>query len=128
MLFYKCSVCLETFPVKPSKPLILDPVHVNHDISGTKNTPLSFTCLSSGGYPEQTVKWYRVQGTMNSSLQGCTNIPESKNGLFDVTTRCTFTPTDADDNTSFFCQSSFNGEPTLTDTSNVVRLLLKCEC
>ena len=112
-------------PVKPSKPVILAPVPVNSVISGSEGSSLSLTCLSSGGYPQQTVEWYKTKGA-TTRLPDCTN-SVANDGLYDVTTRCLFIPSAADDGASFYCQSSYDGEPTLRGTSDTARLQLKCE-
>ena len=92
---------------------------------GIEGVPLTLTCQSTGGYPQQTVDWFK--GTRAVPLTGCGN-PSAvlTNGLYHVNRSCTFTPTEADDGVILICQSSYNVTPTLAEDSSAV-LRLDCK-
>ena len=84
----------------------------------TFGVPLTLFCLSVGGYPQQTVEWYRVTVTDNKRLAGTVTAVQDE--LFNVTNTLTFTPTSSDDGVKFICQSSYTGEPQLIRQAEVV--------
>jgi len=78
--------------------------------------PITLTCFSAGGYPQQIVDWYKRGETptkLNSN--SCTYLPiyGTTVDLFNVTVACTFTPTSVDNGVTVFCQSTYDDEPTL---------------
>ena len=80
--------------------------------------PLTLTCLSVGGYPQQTVDWYRETISDNNRLDG--NVTAVQDGLFNVTNRLTFTPNISDNGVKFVCQSTYTGAPQLIGQTEVV--------
>ncbi|WAR05151.1 TITIN-like protein, partial [Mya arenaria] len=93
-------------------------------VSGTEGTPLTLTCISVGGYPQQTVKWYRESVTSTPLQPGLPVIVYAD--LFNITSSHTFTPTSLDDGLTYICQSSYSGEPQLI-RSTKVKLFLKLQ-
>ena len=85
---------------------------------GSIGVPLTLTCLSANGYPQQTVDWYRGTVTDNNRLAGIVTIVHD--GLFNVTNTLRFKPTSSDDGVKFICQSSYTGEPQLNRHAEVV--------
>ena len=88
-----------------------------------EGTPLTLTCLSTGGYPRQDVSWYRGSLSTGNRIGG--PISFVNNGLYDVTSTINLTPTRQDDEVAYFCQSSYSNEPRLIETSQH-NLLLAC--
>jgi len=113
--------------VKPAKPVITRPQPVNSIITGTNGTPLNVTCLSVGGYPQQTVSWYKNRtGENPTKLSNCDSMVENQT-LYNVTETCTLTPTKDDKGAKLYCQSSYTGQPTLLEKSDEVQLQLLCK-
>jgi len=96
--------------------------------------PITLTCLSAGGYPQQIVDWYKRGETptkLNSN--SCTYLPiyDTTVDLFNVTVTCTFTPTSIDNGLKVFCQSTYDEEPTLlqyTEANIEFACKYKCPC
>jgi len=86
--------------------------------AGSIGVPLTLTCLSANGYPQQTVDWYR--GTVSKNYRLAGNVTVVQDGLFNVTNTLTLTPTSSDDGVKFICQSSYTGEPQLIRQADVV--------
>ena len=97
----------------------MQPVALNSQIIGLQGVALKLICVSTGGYPEQTLDWYLVRnGQSPTRMTNClTHV--ALNNLYDVTSTCTFTPTYGDDGATFLCQSSYNGDPQLKDSTGV---------
>jgi len=93
-------------------------------VRGTQEQEMTLECISRGGSPIQTVKWYResVSGTPLTSVS--TNV--IVDGKYDVTTRYTFIPTRTDDRQGYMCQSSYPTEPRLADSTGA-ELYLQCK-
>ena len=77
------------------------------------------TCLSVGGYPQQSVDWYRNTITIGTRLTGAINVV-TNNKTYNVTNTLTFTPTRADDGILFICQSSYSDEPRLVGEAHSI--------
>ena len=91
---------------------------VNSKFIGLHGVAVTLVCLSTGGYPQQSVDWVFVRhGQTPTRLTNCSTVPSLKNGLYNVTHSCTFTPTYSDDGVTFSCQSSYSGEPQLNDST-----------
>ena len=104
--------------VKPDRPRILQPVIVNSTFIAINDVSFTLVCLSSGGYPQQTVDWFLVRHRQTPTrLTNCSTVPSLENGLYNVTRTCTFTPTYSDDGVLFSCQSSYSGVPQLQDST-----------
>jgi len=105
--------------VRPDSPRIMQPVAVNSIITGLHGVDLTLTCLSTGGYPQQTLDWYLVRnGQSPTQITNCHTHVASSN-LYDATRTCTFTPTYGDDGATLHCQSSYSGDPQLKDSKEV---------
>ena len=98
--------------MQPASPIITTKAAVSVAV------PLTLTCFSTGGYPEQTVDWYRGTVTDNNRLAG--TVTAVQDGLFNVTNTLTFTPTSSDDGVKFICQSLYTGEPQFIRQAEVV--------
>jgi len=111
--------------VKPDTTHILNADPGTHTIQGIVDVPLTLTCVSRGGYPQQTVDWYK--GAANEIPSGCgvTNYV-LENDLYTAERACTFTPTKTDNNAMFMCQSSYSGTPALAVNASAV-LILQCK-
>jgi len=108
--------------VRPDRPRIIQPASVNSGITRIKGVGLDLVCLSTGGYPQQTVDWYLVRhGQTPTRLTNCstTSSHDGVSDLYNVTSTCTLTPTDGDDGATFLCQSSYSGEPQLEDLTEI---------
>ena len=113
--------------VKPAKPVITRPHPVNSIITATTGTPLTVTCLSVGGYPQQTVSWYKYQiGENPTKLSNCNSMVVNQT-LYNVSEICTLTPTQDDKGARLYCQSSYTGDPPLLEKSDEVQLQLLCK-
>ncbi|XP_052805208.1 hemicentin-2-like [Mya arenaria] len=131
---YSCSDAFERVStvelmvrVPPSLPTIYNTTIGSQNeltVSGTEGTPLTLTCISVGGYPQQTVKWYRESVTSTPLQPGLPVIVYAD--LFNITSSHTFTPTSLDDGLTYICQSSYSGEPQLI-RSTKVKLFLKLQ-
>jgi len=77
------------------------------------------TCLSEDGYPQQSVDWYRNTVSSETHLTGAINVV-TNNETYNVTNTLTFTPTRADDDVLFICQSSYSDEPRLIKEAHTV--------
>jgi len=105
--------------VRPDRPRIMQPVAVNSTITGLHGVDLKLTCLSTGGYPEQTLDWFLVRnGQSPTRMTNCLTHIASIN-FYDVTRTCIFTPTNGDDGVIFLCQSYYSGKPQLKDSTEV---------
>ena len=107
-------------PVRPSPPVI--------SLSGSaiEGVSLTLICLSTGGYPQQTLDWYLVRYGQAPTLLGhcnTTSMHDDVNDLYNVTSSCTFTPTDGDNGATFLCQSSYSGDPQLEESMEVQLLI-----
>ena len=93
-------------------------------VHGTQGQEMMLECISRGGSPIQTIKWYResVTGTPLTSVSTNVIVDEK----YDVTTRYTFTPTRTDDRQGYICQSSYPTEPKLVDSTGA-ELYLQCK-
>ena len=93
-------------------------------IRGAQGQELTLECISRGGFPMQTVEWYRdsVTGTPLNSVSTDVIV----DGKYDVTTRYTFTPIRTDDRHQYICQSSYPTEPKLVDSTRT-ELYLECK-
>ena len=113
--------------VQPSPPAIQVTSPGSTTIQGSESVAMTLTCISNGGYPQQTVEWYRRGGTP-TRLTNCSTTPmhDASNDLYDVTHSCTLTPLSQDDGVTFFCQSSYSDTPRLVGTAEK-QLLLNCE-
>jgi len=97
-------------------------------IKGTKGVPLELNCLSTGGNPAPKVNWFKYRsGQSPLRITQCTASSVLNQNLYDVTRRCTFTPTQADDGAIFYCESSYIGELTLRAKSDEIQLQLLCK-
>ena len=110
--------------VRPDRPTILQPVPVNSIITGINGVDLNLVCLSTGGYPQQTLNWFLIrngQTPTRVTLIACNTSfsHDAISDLYNVTNTCTFTPTYGDDGATFSCQSSYSGEPQLEDSTEV---------
>ena len=106
--------------VKPDHPRIIRPVTSNSTFIGIRDVAVTLACLSTGGYPEQTVDWFKVRhGQMHIRLTTCTTSTRIDNGLYKVLRTCRFTPNYSDDGAIFSCQSSYSGKPQLQDSTDV---------
>ena len=96
--------------------------------------PHTLTCISAGGYPQQIVDWYKRGETptkLNSNSCKYLPIYNTTVDLFNVTVACTFTPSGDDNDATFFCQSTYDDEPTLlqyTDVKFKLACKYKCPC
>ena len=81
--------------------------------------PTKLHCLSEGGYPLQSVAWYKGTVSSGTRLAGVNSF-NTINGLFNVTNTLTFTPTSADDGIQLICQSSYSDEPRLIEEAHTV--------
>ena len=113
--------------MRPIKPVITHPQPVNSIITGTNGISLTIACLSVGGYPQQTVSLYKYRTGQSPSKIGNCNTIVANQTLYNVTERCTFTPTQNDNGARLYCQSSYTGEPTLLENSDEVQLQLLCK-
>jgi len=77
--------------------------------------PLTMTCLSTGGYPQQDVSWYR--GSVSTDHRLIASMSIVNNNLYDVNSTVTLTPTSQDDGVPYMCQSSYSGKPRFFETS-----------
>lgn len=85
-------------------------------VRGVQGNPLTLECISSGGYPLQTVNWYKDSVTsapLNSESSHLTFA-----GQYNVTTRYSFKPGRTNDRQLYICQSSYFTEPSLLLQSN----------
>jgi len=99
--------------VRPETPTITSPtVYV-------QGSPTTLTCLSIGGYPQQSVDWYRNTVSIGTRLTGAINVV-TNNETYNVTNTLTFTPTSADDGVLFICQSSYSDEPRLIEEAHII--------
>jgi len=105
-----------TVPVRPSKPVI------SLSSPAVEGSPLTLTCVSTGGYPKQDVSWYRESVSPGNRLGG--SVSFVNNTLYDVTSTLMFTPTNQDDGVTYICQSSYNDDSRLIQTSQHYILLL----
>ena len=106
--------------MKPDRPRILQPVIVNSTFIEIHGVAVTLVCLSTGGYPEQTLDWFLVRhGQTPTRLTNCSTAFSLDNGLYNVTHSCTFTPTYSHDGVTFSCQSSYSGEPPFNDSTEV---------
>ncbi|XP_052783301.1 immunoglobulin kappa light chain-like isoform X1 [Mya arenaria] len=111
--------------VPPSPPHIYNTITGSQNeltVSGTEGAPLTLTCISAGGYPQQTVNWYRESVTSTPLRAGPPVVVSGD--LYNVTRSYTFTPTSSDDGKTYICQSSYSGEPQLIRYTEV-KLFLK---
>jgi len=107
---------------------ISQPVPASSIIKGTNDVPLDLVCISTGGYPRQTVNWYKYQTGQNPvKITQCTTSPVINQDLYDVTESCTLTPTQAEDGARLYCESSYTGTPRLLAKSQEVQLQLLCK-
>ena len=111
------------FAVRPRTPVILNSSPSTATIQGIEGLNLILTCISTGGYPQQTVKWYR--GSVTDANRLAENTWAAFGELFNVTSTYTFVPKNTDDGFKFFCQSSYSGDPRIEDTSNVTLTLAR---
>jgi len=110
------------------RPRIVLPEAVGSDIIGIAEVALTLTCISEGGFPEQTLDWftYRI-GQIPLQLKTCSTNSVVNQDLYDVTNTCTMTPTRDDDGAMLFCQSSYHGTPEMTYMSDNVTMTLLCK-
>jgi len=110
--------------VRPSTPTIQGTSPGSTTIQGSEGMALMLTCTSNGGYPQQSVVWYR-RGATITLLTNCSRLHrhDATNDLYDATHTCTFTPTSIDDGTTFFCQSSYMDKPSLVASSEIQLML-----
>jgi len=123
---YSCLLIHNTilYSVQPST-RISQPVPTNSTINGIKDVPLEVKCLSSGGYPQPRVSCFKYQsGQSPLRITQCTTSSVLNQNLYDVTERCTFTPTQADDGAILYCESLNTGELTKSDE---IQLQLLCK-
>jgi len=124
ILTYSCLLIHYIVSVQPST-RISKPVPVNSIIKGMKDVPLEVTCLSTGGYPQPTVNWFKYRsGQIPLRITQCTTSSVLNQNLVDVTERCMFTPTQADDGAILFCESSYADELALRAKSDEIQLQL----
>jgi len=115
------------YSAQPSTRISL-PVPTNSTINGMKDVPLDVTCLSTGGYPQPTVNWFKYRpGHSSLRITKCTTSFVLNQNMYDVTERCTFTPTQADDGAILYCESSYTDELTLRAKSDEIQLQLLCK-
>jgi len=88
---------------------------------------MNLTCLSKGGYPEQTVDWY-TRSAVPTTLSNCESEThfDSAASIYNVTRTCTHVPTKEDDGITFYCKSSYVDEPVLIELTEVI-LELMCK-
>ena len=98
--------------------MILNIVSGTSTLTGSEGVVLTLTCSSKRGYPQQTVEWFKRN--TNLSLSNCSVSYEMEDGLYNVNKSCSFMPTLEDDGTTFTCQSSYSGVPSLVDSSTAV--------
>ncbi|KAH3696346.1 hemicentin-1-like isoform X1 [Dreissena polymorpha] len=103
--------------VKPSWPRILN-ADSGNIIRFEPDKPINISCFSEGGYPQQTVTWFRL-GTNSTILEPGPNVVREFDGLFTVISNLPFTPIRADNGAIFICQSSFPDPPQLLMSTNV---------
>ncbi|XP_060578471.1 cell adhesion molecule 2-like [Ruditapes philippinarum] len=84
----------------------------------------SLVCISSGGYPQPLVQWYR--GNTGTQPITSSSAVSTGNNSYNVTQTYTFTPQRQDDGVKYICQSSFRTAPRHISTSSV-ELFLYCE-
>ena len=84
-----------------------------------ENQPTNLTCLSIGGYPQQSVDWYRNTVSNETRLSGTITV-DTNNETYNVTSTLTFTPTSADNGVLFICQSSYSDEPRLIEEAHTI--------
>jgi len=99
--------------VRPNKPKIVSP---RVFIEGNST---NLTCLSIGGYPQQSVDWYRNTVSSGTRLTGAIKV-DTNNETYNVTNTLTFIPTSADDGILFICQSSYSDEPRLIEEAHTI--------
>jgi len=129
ILTYSCLLIhyIIIFSAQPST-RIFQPVPENSIIKGTKDVPLELKCLSTGGYPQPTVTWFKYRsGQRLLRITQCTTSSVLNQNMYDVTEKCTFTPTQADDGAILYCESSYTGELTLRAKSDEIQLQLLCK-
>jgi len=119
--------CIILLSAQPSTRISL-PVPVNSIIMGTKDVPLELNCLSTGGYPQPTVNWFKYRsGQSQLRLTQCSTSSVLNQNLYDIKEQCTFTPTKADDGAILYCESSYTGEFTFRTKSDEIQLQLFCK-
>jgi len=100
--------------VRADKPRIITPTVV------VQGRPTTISCISTNGYPQQTLEWF--SGTVSSAtrLSNATTVVDVlEAGLFNVSSTLIFTPTEASDGVVFICQSSYSDEPRLIEQEHV---------
>jgi len=101
------------FLVRPNEPKLTSPT------AFFQGKPTTLHCLSEGGYPQQSVEWYRSTVSGGTRLAGDISF-HTTNDLYSVTNILTFTPTRADDGIHLICQSSYSDEPRLIEEAHTV--------
>jgi len=84
--------------------------------TGIQGEPMTLTCMSTGGFPPQSVDWYRGS-TTGSVLTNCMVQHAYVQTLYNVNKSCTITPTN--DGETFFCVTSYSDAPQLVDIAEV---------
>jgi len=110
----------------PDQPRILKPVPANSIIYGINSLPL--VCLSTGGYPQQTLDWFSFRpGQTPTRLTHCINglSHDDVSDLYNVSSTCRVTSTSSN-GVTFRCQSSYSGEPQMEDLTDV-RFEIACK-
>jgi len=108
--------------VMPFSRISLQILPYTKHVQGIEGVPQSLACVSEGGYPEQTLNWYK-SGHLPYLLTNCTTESGYHGGLKRhlVFKKCTFTPTKNDDNATFYCESYYSDMPAyLTEYKSVV--------
>jgi len=99
--------------VRPREPTITSPAVF------IENQPTNLTCLSIGGYPQQSVDWYRNTVSGGTRLTGAIKV-DTNNETYNVTNTLTFTPTRTDEGILFICQSSYSDEPRVIEVAHTI--------
>jgi len=110
--------------VQPNPPVIQNVPSGAATIQGTEGVNLTLICISTGGYPQQTLEWYNGSVTDVNRLAGTTTAVSAEQ--FNVTSTYKFAPRNTDDGVTFICRSLYSGEPSMEDNTNVT-LELSCK-
>ncbi|XP_053372824.1 cell adhesion molecule 3-like [Mercenaria mercenaria] len=110
---YQCSDRTNLFVrVPPRTPIISNAEQSTENsliIRATESQVTSLICVSSGGYPEPLVEWYR--GNTGTKPLISTSTVTAGTRSYNVSEKYTFTPERQDDGTRYICQSSFKTDP-----------------
>jgi len=116
---------IKKIAVRPHTPIVLNALSEKLFIHGHEDVPLTLSCLSVGGFPEQTVDWYRLD-EVQTKLNNCTTGTKHDNisNTYNVTQTCVIRPVREHNNDTFVCKSSYNNAPVLIGVTEIVLQLI----